>query len=76
MTKREQELLKKIEELEARVRLLEARSPVTYEYHYHTNPPLTPLYWPVLPTYPQPFPAYPIVTCGGIGMDVHPAIQA
>lgn len=76
MTKREEELLKKIAELEARIKVLEMQPPVRYEYHYHNAP--QPQYWPALPICPQPWPIpmTPWVTCGGIGMNSHPAIQA
>jgi hypothetical protein len=52
------ELLKRIEELEQRVRSLEAR-PVYVPMPYPISPA------PVYPTYPQnPWWSYPIVTCG------------
>ena len=50
MTKREKELLKRIEELEARIAKLEAvpvKERVEYHYHYQPNYPV-----PQWPTYP------------------------
>jgi hypothetical protein len=55
MTKREQELLKKIESLEARIKVLEAKQPGETHHHYHYQQPQQ---------YPQPvtWPQYPTIT--------------
>lgn len=58
--KREQELLAKIAELEARIKALEARP--EQHYHYHPAPVYQPATWP---TY-QPFQPYqPCAPWGG-----------
>lgn len=61
MTKRELELLEKIEELEARIRKLEMR-PIVHHHYYHVpgyQPSPQPHYIP-LPTYIPP----PTIWCG------------
>jgi hypothetical protein len=54
--------LKRIEELERKVRELEARPAQVFEYHYHQP---APAYAPQYPQYPyQPYPWQPYITWG------------
>jgi hypothetical protein len=53
MTKREKDLLKKIEELEARIKLLESRPSGETHHHYHYQQ-------PQYPSHPQPLTPYVI----------------
>jgi hypothetical protein len=53
MTKREKELLERIDQLEQRVKQLEAQPKTEFHYHYHTLP-----IQPVQPLYPQPLYPY------------------
>jgi len=78
MTKRESDLLKKIEALEARIRALEARPPMEYHYHY-TQPYYLPTYnpWWTQPTAPYPhYPTWSPTTCGVGGMVSGSAVSA
>jgi hypothetical protein len=58
-TKAERELLKRIAALEQKVRELEARPPVVIHNYPPPVQPVQPTYLPL-----QPFPSWPIVTCG------------